>query len=180
MKIYVMRHGTTCWNEREITQGRTNNRLSKNGIELTKQVASNLKDKKIDTIFCSPLMRTIQTANLINVYHKAKIVKDERLIEVEQGIFTGRHKDSLSQKERELKLIRSKECGMESFEELAKRTQEFVDYMRKKCQNQNVLIITHNCNASVLEMIFQNKDIDFNNTKSFRTFKNAEIKVFEI
>ena len=34
MNLFVMRHGTTVWNEKGITQGRTNNRLSKSGIEL--------------------------------------------------------------------------------------------------------------------------------------------------
>lgn len=52
-------------------------------------MALKYKDTKFDIIFCSPLMRTIQTANIINKFHNVKIVKDERLIEIDQGIFTG-------------------------------------------------------------------------------------------
>lgn len=37
MKVYVMRHGTTIWNENGITQGHTNNRLSQKGKSLTKK-----------------------------------------------------------------------------------------------------------------------------------------------
>ena len=31
MNLYIMRHGTTTWNEKGITQGRSNNKLSKKG-----------------------------------------------------------------------------------------------------------------------------------------------------
>lgn len=85
-----MRHGTTAWNEKGITQGRTNNRLSKSGKVLTEQRAKDFAYKNIDIIFCSPLMRTVQTANIINKFHNVKIQKDDRLIEIDQGIFTGK------------------------------------------------------------------------------------------
>ena len=70
MQIYIMRHGTTVWNEKGITQGRTNNRLSKKGKLLTEEVSQKYKDLKIDFIFCSPLMRTVQTANIINKFQR--------------------------------------------------------------------------------------------------------------
>ena len=87
MEIFVMRHGKTVWNEKCITQGRTQNRLSKQGkIDAEKQ-AVNFKNEKIDLIFASPLMRTMQTANIMNKYHGVKILKDNRIIEFDQGIF---------------------------------------------------------------------------------------------
>ena len=175
-----MRHGTTCWNERGITQGRTNNRLSKNGIELTKKVSEELKDEKINIIFCSPLMRTIQTANIINKKIGVKIIKDQRLIEVEQGIFTGRHKDDLTEEERKLKYAHAKECGMESYQEIFERTKNFVDDLKKNCHFENVLIITHNCNASIMQLILENREIDFQKSQNFKAFKNAEVKSFDI
>jgi hypothetical protein len=41
-----MRHGTTVWNEKGITQGHTNNRLSKKGKILTEEVALKYKNIK--------------------------------------------------------------------------------------------------------------------------------------
>ena len=105
MKIYVMRHGTTVWNEKGITQGHTNNRLSKKGKILTEEVALKYKNINFDIIFCSPLMRTVQTANIMNKYHNSKIVKDSRLIEIDQGIFTGRSKYDLTEEEKRLMQI---------------------------------------------------------------------------
>ena len=75
MKIYVLRHGTTFWNEEGRTQGRRQNKLSENGKKLAELTAEKLKDKQIDIVYASPLMRTMQTANIVNKYHNAKIIK---------------------------------------------------------------------------------------------------------
>ena len=180
MEIYVMRHGTTVWNEKGITQGRTNNRLSKNGISLTKQVSKQYKNTKFDLIVCSPLMRTVQTANLMNYYHNVKILKDVLLIEIDQGIFTGRHKDSLSKQEFELKNQRSKKCGMESYQQIFDRTKQFVKDLKDKYGDKTVLIVTHNCNATMIEDILLKKPVNFADKTFLRNFANDEVKKFEI
>lgn len=177
MNIYVMRHGTTIWNEKGITQGQTNNRLSKNGIDLTKKVAEEYKNIKFDCIYCSPLTRTVQTANIMNEHHNVKIIKDKRLIEIDQGIFTGRSKDSLTEKEKKFKFSRAKECKMESYESAYDRTKEFFLDIKDEKFN-DILVITHNCNATFLETILLKLKIDFKNDKHLRNFKNAEIKMF--
>ena len=172
-----MRHGTTIWNEKGITQGRSNNHLSKSGIELAKQTALEIKDVNFDAIFCSPLFRTVQTANIVNKFHNNKIIKDEKLIEIDQGIFTGRKYTSLTEEEKQLKKSKSKKCGMESYEEVYLRTKEFIDNLKIKNYN-NVLIVTHNCNASIFEIILTNKDISKCESVDFKLFKNAQVKKF--
>ena len=173
-----MRHGTTVWNEKGITQGRSNNRLSKNGVEKTKQVAKKYANVKFDFIVCSPLFRAVQTANLMNTYHNVKIKKDMNLIEIEQGIFTGRHKDSLTPEEKILKYRKDKSCGMESYQEVYDRSKVFVESLKKYDTCNNILVVTHACNATMLENIFKNRKIDLNNRESLKNFDNAEIKKF--
>ena len=180
MNLYVMRHGTTVWNEKGITQGRTNNRLSKQGIFLTQNVAKQLKDIDFDVIISSPLMRAIQTANIINQYHKVKIFKDINLIEINQGIFTGKSKYSLTDEEKVMKAARSKDAGMESYQSCFDRIKNFLDKLKKNDKFENVLVITHNCNASFIEDIITNKKINFNDDNFLRNFKNAEVKIFVI
>ena len=97
MKIYIMRHGSTVWNEKGITQGRSRNMLSENGRFLVQELANKYKNIQFDVIFSSPLMRTMQTSNIMNKYHNVKIIKDERLIEIDQGVFTGRSKNDLTE-----------------------------------------------------------------------------------
>ena len=175
-----MRHGTTVWNEKGITQGRTNNRLSKNGKLLTEKVAKELKDVVFDVIITSPLMRTVQTANIINKYHKVKILKDDNLIEIDQGDFTGRSKNSLSKKEEILKSKRAKSAGMESYEECFIRVQKFLNTIKNNYNYDCVLIVTHNCVATFVEDIVTNKNADFKEDRFLRNFNNVEVKKFVI
>lgn len=179
MNIYVMRHGTTVWNEKGITQGRTNNRLSASGKELTEKVAKKYQNTKIDIIFTSPLMRTMQTSNIMNKYHNAKIVKDERLVEIDQGIFTGKSKFDLTDEQFKLKNARDKSCKMESYESVYRRVQNFIADLKAN-YTENVLVITHNVNASLIEDILLNIEVDFENGEHLRRFENAEVKCFKV
>lgn len=180
MNIYVMRHGTTVWNEKGITQGRTNNRLSKSGKTLTEQVALKNKNTSFDVIFCSPLMRTMQTANIMNKHHGAKIIKDNRLVEIDQGVFSGKSKYDISEQQMKLKLARSKECGMESYQSVYERVKKFVNELVENKKYQNVLIVTHNVTASFIDDILNGVKIDFENDSHLRNFKNAELKCFKV
>ena len=49
MKIYIIRHGKTVWNEHRRTQGRIHNRLCKDGIISSIQTAEKLKIIKLAT-----------------------------------------------------------------------------------------------------------------------------------
>ena len=174
MNLYVMRHGTTIWNEKKITQGRSNNRLSKSGIELVKQRSIEYKDVKFDLIISSPLFRTIQTANIMNKYHNVKIIKDERIIEIDQGIFTGRAHSSLSDEEKLLKEKRSKECGMESIEEVYLRAKKFLDYIKREYKDKTILVVTHDVVCCALISIEKN-DYDYFENNPY-AFTNAKVK----
>ena len=180
MILYVMRHGTTVWNEKGITQGRTNNRLSAEGKKLTEAVSKDFCNEKIDLIVCSPLMRTVQTANIMNKYHKVKVIKDERLIEIDQGVFSGRKWTSLTEEEKILKKNRDKSCKMESFQEVEVRTSDFLKYILKNFSNKNILVVTHNVNASMLETLILYGKIDYSTSPNFKYFGNAQVKKFEI
>ena len=51
MNIYIVRHGTTVWNQKGISQGHSQNRLSESGKQLVIQTANKHKDTKFDIIF---------------------------------------------------------------------------------------------------------------------------------
>lgn len=180
MKIFVMRHGTTIWNEKGITQGRSNNRLSKEGKALAEESSKKYKDTKFDVIFSSPLMRTMQTSNIMNKYHNVKIIKDDRLLEIDQGIFSGKTKFELTPDERKLKSMRSKSCGMESYEEAYDRAKSFLTELKASNKYNSVLIVTHNVIASFLDDILKGVNVDYNNATHLRNFNNAEVKQYVI
>lgn len=180
MNVYVLRHGTTVWNETRRVQGRSQNRLSKEGKILAEEAAQKLKDVPLDVIYSSPLMRTMQTANIVNQFHHLKINKNELLTEIDQGIFTKRFYKSLTPEEIQAKNEKRDGTKMESFEHIYERIKEFCENVLKKETHENVLVVSHNNPCSLIEMILNNEKIDFNDYKRMNSFKNAEIKKFKI
>lgn len=178
MKIFVVRHGQTVWNSKGITQGRTNNRLSKVGIEQAEKSAIKLKQANVDMIFCSPLCRTVQTANIFNKVCNVKIIKDERLIEIEQGIFTGKKYSTLTEQEKIRKNLRLQEDGVESNSQVLERVKDFIEFLKNKYYNKTVLIVTHNVVASLIECYINNGD-KIDTSARMNNFGNAEIKEFD-
>lgn len=178
MEVYLMRHGKTVWNEKGITQGRSNNRLSKSGIEVAKSVAESLKEKKFEVIFSSPLMRTIQTANIINSFHNKKIIKNNLIIEIDQGVFTGKSKFNLSKEQEDIKKRRDQNYGMESYDSVKKRAEEFLKFISSQPYS-SVLVITHNLVATTLALLIEGKEVSLKNLND-NEFKNAEVRCFNI
>lgn len=168
------------WNEKGITQGQTNNRLSKQGIQDTLKAAENISNVDFDIIYSSPLMRAVQTANLLNKNKKARIIKDNRLIDIDQGIFTGRVYSKLTDEELKIKVERAPCANMESYKSAFMRVLDFYNSEIINSSYKNVLIVTHSINASSLEQIISNNLEGYKNPELLRNFKNAEIKKFSI
>lgn len=177
MKIYIVRHGKTKWIEEGRTQGRRQNRLNEVGILAVEETAKALKNKKIDIIYSSPLMRTMQSAKIINKYHNVNIIKDERLTEVDQGVFTGKIWAKLTDEEKKIKSEKNKAYGMESLDEIEARVRDFYEGVLKNSGYDSILIVSHGNICTMLEYLLLGKPIDY---KSLDTFANAEVKAFEV
>lgn len=180
MKIYVMRHGQTVWNSKGITQGVSHNKLSKAGKEQALMTAQKSKDLKFDVIICSPLMRTVQTANIINQFHNVKIEKNEKITEIDQGIFTGRKFKTLTAEEREIKAKRASVAKMESLQSVVLRVENFIRELKENYAEKSVLVVTHNIVASAIEAISTLGKFDDDIFRKQVSFDNAEIKEIEI
>jgi len=176
MKIYVARHGKTVWNEQRRTQGQVQNRLSKTGIETTQKLAEKSKDIKIDYIYSSPLLRAVQTANIINKFHKVKVIKDQRLTDINQGIFSGRFFDSLTEEELIAKKSRSKKYGMESMEEFFIRIKDFYNFILEKHKHENILIVTHSGAIKLLEYVTKHNNFNNELLEQIKLLDNSIIK----
>lgn len=89
MKLYVIRHGTTDWNEAKRLQGNSNTRLNEKGREMVRKSAEGMKDIPFDVIYSSPLERAYETAQIIRGNRNIEIIKDDRLMEAGFGIDEG-------------------------------------------------------------------------------------------
>ena len=85
--IYIVRHGQTDLNGRNVLQGRSNHHLNSAGILQAQQVAQLLKGTAFETVYSSPLIRAVETAEII-APDKEPVI-DERLIEMDYGPYEG-------------------------------------------------------------------------------------------
>lgn len=185
MRLYILRHGTTDWNQNKRLQGNSNTQLNDEGRELAKITAKALEDIPFDHIFSSPLDRACETARIVRGKRNVEIITDKRLIEVCFGIDEG----VLPEK-------RSQGChlffdnpgeyvpaeGGERIEELLARTADFIDSvlvpLSLKEKNANVLISGHGAMNKALMAHLCNR-----NKAQFwdgAWMKNCSISVFEI
>ena len=85
MKIYLVRHGETDWNQAGLLQGQTDIALNAQGLEQAHDAAERLKKVPFEIAFCSPLIRAKRTAEIIIGDRKITLTTDERLRELNFG-----------------------------------------------------------------------------------------------
>lgn len=161
--LYIMRHGRTDWNNQRRLQGRTDIPLNEQGRQMARKAAEEYKDVKFDVCFCSPLIRAKETAEILLEGRDVPIIVDDRLAEMCFGIYEGVSNASSVPGSPMKAFFESPEefvvpegSGIESFEELFARTQDFlldkVDPLLEV--EKNVLIIGHGAmNSSIVSQI---------------------------
>ena len=92
VKITYFVHGTTKDNEKNISSGWFDTELSALGINQSKELPNQIKNKKFDVVFCSDLKRAVDSAK-ITFGDKYKIIKDKRLRECNYGDYNAKHSE---------------------------------------------------------------------------------------
>ena len=81
--FYIFRHGQSTYNLAGLTQGQTNDSvLTDLGKHQALEVGQKLKDKRIEVVISSPLMRAMQTAKLANQVLQVPILQDKRFCKI--------------------------------------------------------------------------------------------------
>ena len=142
MKLYIVRHGQTEANVKHLFNGRNQRDLTDFGVKQAKTLASQMKKLNIDLIFCSPLKRTIHTANILNV-NDVEIIIDDRLIERDFGSFTLKSADLIKDKSKLYSLEENEIKEFESYKSIYKRVSSFIEELKKNYYEKNILIVTH-------------------------------------
>jgi len=91
LRYYLIRHGETTWNAREIFQGKQDAPLSDKGLmqaQLTSDIAAKIGKA---TIWCSPLLRARQTARPLAERGGYEIFIDDGLMEIDHGAWECLH-----------------------------------------------------------------------------------------
>ena len=76
--LYIMRHGKTDWNALHKLQGRTDIPLNEEGRLMALKAHEEYKSWNIDVCYCSPLIRAVETAQIVLKNRGIPIITDER------------------------------------------------------------------------------------------------------
>ena len=147
--FYLIRHGETKWNAEKRLTGRSNVSLSDVGRRQAKSLAARLKSLPVDSIYCSPLRRTMETAIFIGDELNINPIQDIRIIEMSYGSWEGKmyseivKNDSLSFSQWNKDPYDSRPPGGENGREATKRGMDFMNFLKNKHRTGNVLVVSH-------------------------------------
>ena len=145
---FVMRHGEALSNvEDKLDSGdRLDNHLTDQGRGQAAKTAEGLKGKHIDLIITSPVLRTRETAAIVQKalgLSDQAVMVDERLREFQFGIFSGKKAAefhaSITNEEQFLKAPE----GGESFMDVRRRMGDFLFEIERRYVNKTILIVSH-------------------------------------
>ena len=90
MKLILVRHGETHWNEAGLVQGGDSDiELNDTGLEQARKLAAFFKNEPIIAVLSSPLQRAIATAEVIANHHQLPVEIDQGLRELKVGDLEG-------------------------------------------------------------------------------------------
>lgn len=142
MELYVVRHGTTDNNVYNLINGRNDIDLNEQGIKDAEMAMQILKDIDFSVIYCSPLIRTKHTMEIINCKN-IPVIYEEDLMERDAGVMTNRPVSELDLNLWENINIGRIYGGSESFKESIERVSSFLEKIKEKHKDEIVLLVTH-------------------------------------
>lgn len=142
MVLYVVRHGQTDKNKFGLVQGQTEADLNDVGISEAKKLQPLVKNLNIDVVISSPLRRAKDTAKIITD-NKYPINTDDRLIERDWGMCEGAHIDEVDTVKCWNFFLNTDNNGIERVRDLLMRVSDFLEDIKVKYSDKNVLVVTH-------------------------------------
>lgn len=133
--IFLVRHGETIDNARQIMQGQTQGELNQQGREQALQVARRLASEPFDAIIASDLHRAVETAEIIAQPHALPVQTTPLLRERDWGSFTGRYIPDLRGQ--------PWPSDIETEQELLLRARSFLLYLTTTYPGQRILAVGH-------------------------------------
>lgn len=165
--LYLVRHGETIDNVRQIMQGQTQGELTENGILQARQVAEELKDVDFEAVVASDLKRSIDTAKIVAAPHQLEVLTTPLLRERDWGGFTGRYIPDLKGE--------VWPDDIETLENLLSRAGEFIAYIRDTFPGKKVVAVGHGIINKAIQAVYYQKSMS-----EIQRMSNAEVRVLEL
>ena len=161
--LYLVRHGETVDNARQLMQGQTQGELNENGVLQAKALSEQWRNRVIDAVISSDLKRAVDTAAVIAAPHGLEVMTTSLLRERDWGDFTGRYIPDLKNE--------PWPENVESLENLLSRAGEFIAYVKKTYPGKKVLAVGHGIINKAVQAVYFKKSMS-----EIPRMSNAEVR----
>lgn len=163
--IYFVRHGQAEHNINRMINDNNDHpaHVTEEGKEEAKKAALELKDKKIDLIISSPLIRTKETSEIIAEelgLNKEDVIYDDRITEVQTGFNNkpvGEYHNHYSSILERFTKEPANETG-ETLVEMKNRVGKFLYEINEKYFDKNILLVGHEYVGWMLDSVVNGDD----------------------
>ena len=170
--IYLVRHGITQANRENRFAGRTAEELLPEGLEQIRQVGARLQGKNIGGIFCGPLQRTVQSAEILSAMLHVPLARLDGFNEINIPHWDGLTKDDIRQQHggeyptwlAAPHLFRLPGC--ETIKEVQERALTAIDTLIAGHPGEDLLVVSHLIVLRSLVLFYRNLAI-----RDFRSIK---------
>ena len=188
MVYYLVRHGEIESNIRKVYAGWSDERLTKRGARQAEKAGEVLTGKGIVGLYCSPLRRAVQTAEIIGQAIGRVPVADENFKEMGLGPWEGLSEDEIEKRfPEEWRVWNTRPAdlrldGRETLKELQERVLEglqkistdYADYVDYS-ETRRLVVVTHVALIRVLLLYVEGRDLN-----EYKKVPVANGKVFRI
>lgn len=175
-RYFLMRHGEAESNVRGVvTSETTGNGMTERGKAQVLDSLGSLKKEKIDLILASDLVRVRETAEMVATglgYETSKIIYDERLRELNFGVFSGKtieqyHAYFQNEKER----FETRPENGENLNDLRSRVMRLLYDLEAEYKGRNILIISHGDPTWLMQLYSHSQNVSY--------LLNGEVKMVD-
>jgi broad specificity phosphatase PhoE len=157
-RIYILRHGETDWNRKELFRGRSDIELSQRGRDQARAAAEALRSKRISSMYTSPVLRSRETAETVSEVIGLPYTESPELSDPDCGTWVGKDlEDVRISHPQEFQLMENRPSqlqfpGGESVSEVYERVSRFILQYLWDHEDGDVLLVTHNFIFQVFSM----------------------------
>ncbi|MEW6680915.1 MAG: histidine phosphatase family protein [bacterium] len=182
MKIFLIRHPQTTWNERGLFQGSKEGRISETGKVDAKRFAFNSKGVKIDTIYCANNKRCGYLARILLRFHPTVEIKtDFRLNERSFGDLEGLPEKDFAvntnfNPEDFIQRYKWKPEGGKSLKQVLPRVKSFLSDLAVNEKGKKIIFVI--TSGGIIRLILYT--LRLKDLKSAMSFKAKSLEILEI
>ncbi len=161
IRLLLVRHGLTQWNEEKRYLGNTDIPLNKIGKQQAIALANALREENFNQIYSGNLQRAFETAEVIKANREISLILDPRLRELNFGVFEG-----LTFSEAKTQYPDMLSAWLDNYDQppdegeplssLTERVDYFLDDLKMITALQTILIVSHGgCLREIIRLLLE-------------------------